>query len=696
MEEVGALINDHHASTTVQHQPLLPAFTPINRASPSPAHIGTVSAPVPAQPANKGKKRQRKLSAPSPATPKPTKATRPRLARKAKEAAVPQTRHISHAFNLPKPLNQALAVPQRNDHVSSLGNIPEASHQASKSCAPLLHEPVCESSLQTCPQRPSLGVLESSYQAAFEQAQQHSGIDGRRLGHLQPSHVDDDNKISGSTDTSLFHPASPSHSLASKQHEPIEETSSGLVGVKTVSEAIVLGSICQVPCSSGIMFPVTGHEVLSPRPAKVSKTLPHGEKYLPQPELDDWDMMIPQTNELPADPAEAQSVNNIDENRHDQATLRPNQTDAVDSSNLDDFFCTQVEDDCLSMYCLNKSGQILMSESNEHDLVPATAPGSYVDSDILSCSSGAEIMLSRADNNLVSLSSSQPLLESSSPCRQFHPDQQPVSDNGSLSKDFTPDKQATDDDLYDDEEVEIGFLDFQSPTSAQAPPPSPPESPDQERRSKPEWMIPHPITPDASPVRTVAPWTLQKPSLTSASALIKRIPRNKDVPHLVSFDQKGAAIPFIRPPFPNTIRDRSPVLGFSSDILLRTCFRIGEALNAGSLALRTRTDAVIELYARVTYSERLTGTVKQHFHFADIFSPDKPPFLKGTYGVWKGCDLWDSDSKVFLGEKGKGKMARVIGRIGREEKTRGLEMMVLSVWEADWEDVGICKGHYCG
>ncbi|KAL8811009.1 MAG: hypothetical protein Q9223_007624, partial [Gallowayella weberi] len=661
MEEV-----DHHAST-VHHQPLLPAFTPINRALQSPAHIDTVHAPIPAQLANKGKKRQRDLSAPSPATPKPAKTTRSRLPRKAKQA------------------NQALAVPQGNDHVSSLGDIQEAGHQTSKSNATLLpDEPVCESSLQTGPQRPSPGGLEFSYQAAFEQAQQQLGIDGR-LGLLQPNHVDHDKKISGSSDMSFFHSTSLSHNPPSKQPEPIEETSSDLLGVETVADGTVLGSTCRVPCSSGIIFPVPGLEALTPRPAIVSRTLPHGEKYLPQPELDDWDMMIPQTNELSAVPAEAQSIDNI-ENGHDGTTLGLNQTDAVDSPYLDDLFCTEVEDECLSKDFPNKSGQILMSESNEHDLVPATSRGSLVDSDTLSYSSSTDILLSRADDNNICLSSSQPLLESSSPCHQFHTDQQPVSDKGPLSKRFTPDKQATDDDLYDDEEVEKSFLDFQSPTSAQVPPPSPPESPNQEKASKPEWMTPHPITPDASPVKIVAPWTLQNPSLTSTAALAKKIPMNRDIPHLVSFDQKGAAIPFIRPPFPNAIRDRSPVLGLNSDTLLRTCFRIGEALNAGSSALRTRIDAVIELYARVTFSERPPGSVKQHFHFADIFSPDKPPFLKGTYGVWKGCDLWDLDSKVFLGEEGKGKMARVVGRIGREEKTRGLEMMVLSVWEADWED----------
>ncbi|KAL8690705.1 MAG: hypothetical protein Q9224_004344 [Gallowayella concinna] len=693
MEEVGALINHHHAST-LHDQPLLPAWTPINRGQASPALTDTVSVSITPPAVNKGKKRQRDLSAPAPATPKPTKPAHPRPPRKAKKGVVPKRQDTSHPFNITKPQNQPLAVQQGNDDASSTGDVHEASHQASKSTATLLsHETERGSLLQTCQRRPFTGGLESIYQAAFEQPQQQQqpAIDGH-LGHLQPSHVDDDKKSSGSSCSLSFQPSSPSRIPPSIQPEPIEETSSGFFEVQAITDSTVVGSTCQVPYSSGVMFPVSCHE------STVSRTLPHGEKYLPEPALDDWDMMIPQASPLPpVVPAEAHSIDKVDEIDHDETSLLPNHTDAVDFPNFDDFFGTSVEDSCLSMDISSEIRQTLMSESNnEQELVPTTALGSIVDSDTLSYSSNTDILLSRYDDKLVNLSSSQPLLESSSLCRQSHTDQQPFSNDGSLLTGFTPDKHTADDDLYDDEEVEIGLFDFQSPTSAQVPPPSPPESPDQERVSKLEWMTPHPITPDASPSRTVAPWTLKDPSLSSTSVLAKKIPRNGDIPHLVSFDQKGAAIPFIRPPFPNAIRERSPVLGLNSDTLLRTCFRIGEALNAGSSALRTRTDAVIELYAHVTYSERPAGSVKQHFHFADIFSPDRPPFLKGTFGLWKGCDLWDRDSRVFLGEKGKGKMARVIGRIGREEKARGLEMTVLSVWEADWEDVGICKGHHRG
>ncbi|KAL8740144.1 MAG: hypothetical protein Q9190_007125 [Brigantiaea leucoxantha] len=165
--------------------------------------------------------------------------------------------------------------------------------------------------------------------------------------------------------------------------------------------------------------------------------------------------------------------------------------------------------------------------------------------------------------------------------------------------------------------------------------------------------------------------------------------------HLVRFTASGLSMPFIRPLFPRPVSDRSPILGVSSHTVLRTCFRIGEALNVGSTALRSNTDVVIELYARVVHSERPAGSVKQQFQLADVFSGAKPPFLKGTYALWKGVDLWDNDSKVFLGETGQGKMARLVGRLKQDPDKTSLEMLILSVWEADWEDVGIAKGIVC-
>lgn len=170
-----------------------------------------------------------------------------------------------------------------------------------------------------------------------------------------------------------------------------------------------------------------------------------------------------------------------------------------------------------------------------------------------------------------------------------------------------------------------------------------------------------------------------------------------DIPHQISFDVSGQPLPFIRPPFPAPMLDRSPIQGLNSRTVLRTCFRIGEALNAATASLHSAgaPDAVMELYCRSLSSIRHPTSFKQTFQFGDLFSSASPLFLTGTYMTWRGIGLWDHDSRAFLGKDGKGKMARVVGKIKRLEKEDGLkrwEMVVMSIWEVDWEDVGVAKG----
>ena len=205
-----------------------------------------------------------------------------------------------------------------------------------------------------------------------------------------------------------------------------------------------------------------------------------------------------------------------------------------------------------------------------------------------------------------------------------------------------------------------------------------------------------PSTPLTSPEKPSTPklqWLPPKVYIPAKSSQIPVSPT--DISHLVPFNINGEPLPFARPAFPKPIRDRSPILGLTNRAVLRTCFRIGEALNAAAVASRTKTDAIIELYARIVHSERETDKgFKQSFQFGDLFT-EKPPYLSATYSLWKGVGLWDMDSKVFLREEGKGKMARALGRIKKREGGGGCEMVVLSIWEVDWEDVGIAKGIVC-
>jgi hypothetical protein len=125
--------------------------------------------------------------------------------------------------------------------------------------------------------------------------------------------------------------------------------------------------------------------------------------------------------------------------------------------------------------------------------------------------------------------------------------------------------------------------------------------------------------------------------------------------------------PIVRPLFPQAVRDRSLVIGVSATTVLRTCFRIGEALRAGSSAVHNNTDVVIELYARVSWSAREETGSKQHFRFVDLFH-DRPPYLKGMYDLWKGSELWDSESRPFLDNEGPPKLCRCIGKMRRDGK----------------------------
>jgi hypothetical protein len=127
--------------------------------------------------------------------------------------------------------------------------------------------------------------------------------------------------------------------------------------------------------------------------------------------------------------------------------------------------------------------------------------------------------------------------------------------------------------------------------------------------------------------------------------------------------------------------------------MLRTCFRLGEALNAGCHGTRYNEKIILELYARVTESWR-DGLPwqKQHFLSRDLYH-DKPPHLLAFYRHWSQSQLWAADSEVFLhAAKGQGIKARVIGMMKRDGMQWKLQ--ILSIWEASWEDIG-CVADVC-
>jgi hypothetical protein len=160
-------------------------------------------------------------------------------------------------------------------------------------------------------------------------------------------------------------------------------------------------------------------------------------------------------------------------------------------------------------------------------------------------------------------------------------------------------------------------------------------------------------------------------------------------------------LPIIRPPFPAPIQHCSPIIGVSSSLLLRTCFRLGECLNIGCNAARNSntqsSDSILlELYAKVVSSHRDANGVTQHFVFADLFHEMRGPFLNATCETWRGSELWEYDCGRFLGTEGE-REKRICRAVGRMKREGGKwKFVVLNIWEATWEDVEFVRSIICG
>ena len=249
-------------------------------------------------------------------------------------------------------------------------------------------------------------------------------------------------------------------------------------------------------------------------------------------------------------------------------------------------------------------------------------------------------------------------------------------------------------DPFADEDLDAELLSMSAAAPAHEEGQSPPFTQRTPPKPKFRWMPLTPYTASKPPQRSRPPVHTPNTAPIATRTPLSPISPNTSPRH-ISVTPDGKPLPFIRPHFPTPVLPRSPIPGLSPTTILRTCFRIGEALNAASLAIRSSSDAIIELYCRVKHSGRDANGYKQFFEFADLFNPDKPPFLNGVYAIWKGVNLWDHDSRAFIEGKGQGKMARVVGRIKRGDGGKGWEMNVLNIWEAGWDDVAVVKGVIC-
>ncbi|KAJ2903932.1 ASST-domain-containing protein [Zalerion maritima] len=151
--------------------------------------------------------------------------------------------------------------------------------------------------------------------------------------------------------------------------------------------------------------------------------------------------------------------------------------------------------------------------------------------------------------------------------------------------------------------------------------------------------------------------------------------------------------PFARPPFPNKLRDRSPIIGLSSSVLLRTCFRIGELFNANVWLASRKQDGVFELFARVTYSSRESLSRVQYFQFVDLFA-DQPPYPSGTLSDWRVGSKRDRDSQVFLRAttKESPRYCRCLCIMEKDKQSViGWALRVRSIRETGWDEIDFVR-----
>ncbi|KAI0394226.1 hypothetical protein F5Y17DRAFT_267373 [Xylariaceae sp. FL0594] len=152
---------------------------------------------------------------------------------------------------------------------------------------------------------------------------------------------------------------------------------------------------------------------------------------------------------------------------------------------------------------------------------------------------------------------------------------------------------------------------------------------------------------------------------------------------------------FVRPPFPEAIRDRPFVPGMSSETLLRTCFRVGMMIEQAARCFNHQQDVVFQLYARVTYSSRETQIRRQHFQFVDLFK-DINPYPSATLSDWRAGSQIDRDSAAFLDTRAGPRLCWSICKPVRDTRAMiGWRFKVLKIREVDWDEIRWAKMVVC-
>ena len=166
--------------------------------------------------------------------------------------------------------------------------------------------------------------------------------------------------------------------------------------------------------------------------------------------------------------------------------------------------------------------------------------------------------------------------------------------------------------------------------------------------------------------------------------------------------------PFIRPPAAALVASPNSIPGLYASGRIITCFRLAEMIREISSPSPPST---IELFATVKTSVRNQDSTIQFFTFADLFFPQRPPYVRGVYNRCTESELFDDDARPFLNprQEGRGMLARaIVGTqpklskqpiesqknrfVANEETLNQMELEVLSVFECPWEDIEYTKG----
>lgn len=240
-----------------------------------------------------------------------------------------------------------------------------------------------------------------------------------------------------------------------------------------------------------------------------------------------------------------------------------------------------------------------------------------------------------------------------------------------------PDDENFDDDLMDDDLLDLTTDSANNPNSPLLWSSSPLKLDVLGGPARHEQALESAVDPEA---------TLNEASRSPSGATKKFVSPVTLTSRMLAATGDEARKPIVRPPFPTAVRDRSPVIGMSSNAVLRCCFRIGEAISQSCHAAKADEHILIELYARILKSER--DELQQRFTFCDLFHA-KPPYIQATYAaaIWRTSQLFEYDSTRLMQQ---GRICRCIGTMKRNGKE--WVMTVLNIWEATWEDVQWVEG----